>query len=51
MAKYIDRRPPMATGDLPGDRDAILNYLSYLQDRMNFILTLIYKEAKNHETS
>lgn len=43
--KKIDRRPPDKTGDLRSD--AIIDYLNYLRDEINFILTQIYKNGGN----
>jgi len=39
----IDKSPPALTGDVNQDLSEILRYLAYLQERMNFILSLIYK--------
>ena len=46
MAKYIDRTPPAATGDTKRDVQEILDYLNYLREQINYILTLIYKQQQ-----
>lgn len=42
--KYIDRTPPELSGDQAKDQKAILEYMIYLQEQLNWILSLIYKE-------
>lgn len=39
----LDRRPPDKTGDLR--TDAIIDYLDYLRNEINFILTQLYKNG------
>ena len=47
MAKYIDKSPPRPTGDQEADAMAIYNYLCYVQEQLNFILTQLYKNSRN----
>lgn len=46
MARFIDRMPPEPTGDEKRDTQAIINYLSYMYEQLNFILSLIYKQNR-----
>ncbi len=39
--KKIEKRPPAPTGDPAADVRAQAEYLDYLREQMNFILTLI----------
>ena len=39
----IERRPPQTTGDAAADAQQLAEYLEYLRQEINFILTLIYK--------
>ena len=43
-SKKIEKRPPDMTGDPRADAQALADYMEYLREEMNFILTLIYKE-------
>jgi len=43
--RKIDRRPPAPTGNAAADLGALQNYLEYLRDELNFILTQIYKNT------
>lgn len=40
MAHYIDQLPPQPTGNPATDAASALRYLAYLQEQMNFIITL-----------
>ena len=42
----IDRQPPTPTGNKDRDLQAMYEYLMYLQEQMNFILTNIEKGGK-----
>lgn len=44
--KYIDRDAPVYTGDEKKDLKSMMEYLAYLKEQMNYILSLIYKEMK-----
>ena len=43
--KGIDRTPPQITGDAQKDLRAMHDYLYYLQERLNYILSVV--EVKN----
>lgn len=45
--RYIDRTPPVITGNTKADLQSIAAYLSYLQEQMNFILSSMEKQRKN----
>ena len=45
--KYIDRRSPTPSGDTSRDVNEVIDYLAYLNEQTNFILSLIYKDAAN----
>ena len=47
LTKLIEKTPPDLTGDSETDTAAMRNYLLYLREQFNFILTNIYKEL-NH---
>ena len=47
MIRLIDRTPPEMTGDAEKDMAALFNYISYLQEQLNFILTKIGRETNN----
>ena len=40
MAKYIDKAPPQVTGDPAKDMAAVVDYLGYLRELLNYILTV-----------
>ena len=40
----IEKAPPTMTGNPQEDNKALAEYLDYLREQMNFILTLIYKQ-------
>lgn len=44
--KLIDRTPPETTGNTAQDLRAMQDYLNYLREQINFILTLIYRERE-----
>lgn len=44
--KYIDKSPPMMTGDSKRDIQSIVEYLAYLQETVNFNLTQMAKEKR-----
>lgn len=46
MGKYIDRTPPTSTGDQKKDAQAVFDYLNYLREQMNYILSLIYRQQQ-----
>lgn len=39
MARQIDKYPPALTGDAKKDLEAMQNYLYYLREQINFILS------------
>ena len=45
MAKFIDRNPPELTGDAKKDLAAMQNYLYYLREQVNFILSTMNKNG------
>ena len=47
MGRYLDRLPP----DGPADTREICEYLYWLREQMNFILSALYKkeEANDHQ--
>ena len=47
--RKIDKRPPNLTGDPKEDAQKVEDYLNYLRDQMNFILSTIYKYGKEDE--
>jgi len=46
-ARKIEKRPPALTGDRDADLRAMKEYLDYLHEQMNFILSLIYKQMNS----
>lgn len=44
--KYIDKSPPSVSGDSEKDTQAIVDYLAYLQETVNFNLAQIAKEKR-----
>lgn len=40
----IEKAPPALTGNPQEDNKALADYMDYLREQMNFILTLIYKQ-------
>lgn len=44
--RQIDRRPAGLTGDTQRDLQAIVDYLAYLQEQINFILAGLEKGEK-----
>ncbi len=42
--KKIDKAPAPLTGDVRKDQQELRNYLVYLREQLNFILTQINKE-------
>lgn len=47
MGKYIEKMPPRQTGDTEKDLAAILEYLSYLREQENFLISRIYKAIES----
>ena len=43
-AYKIEKSPPAMTGDAQTDARLLAEYMEYLREQMNFILTLIYKQ-------
>lgn len=43
MIKIIEKDPPTATGNTRADIKALENYLVYLKEQLNWILTIITK--------
>lgn len=39
----IDKTPPVPTGDSKQDVASVYDYLSYMQEQLNYILTIIDK--------
>ncbi len=39
--RKIEKRPPAPTGDAAADAQALADYLDWLREQINFILTLI----------
>lgn len=48
MIRLIDKMPPAPSGDAQRDAAAALEYMSYLREQMNFILTNLNREAGNN---
>ena len=42
--RIIDKQPPKPTGNPEKDAKAALEYMAYLREQMNYILTQIYKK-------
>lgn len=42
--RLIEKRPPALTGNAQADVRALSEYVNYLRDELNFILTLHAKE-------
>lgn len=40
----IEKAPPALTGDAQTDARLLAEYMEYLREQLNFILTLIYKQ-------
>lgn len=40
----IDKAPPAATGDTRADISAIINYLYYLREQLNFMIHKLERE-------
>lgn len=47
----IDREPPRMTGNASQDARALRDYLMYLQQQLNFILTQLQKGGANGSES
>ena len=47
--RKIDKRPPHLTGDPKTDAQKTEDYLSYLREQINFILSNIYKNGKEDD--
>ncbi len=47
MTGYLDKMPPVSTGDVRKDLRETMEYLIYLQEQMNFILSKINKQLTN----
>lgn len=45
--RYIDRMPPVPTGNTQSDLQSIAAYLSYLQEQMNFILSAMDRKSQD----
>ncbi len=43
-AYKLEKSPPALTGNPQEDVKALADYIDYLHEQMNFILTLIYKQ-------
>ena len=43
-SKKIEKRPPDMTGDPRTDTQRLAEYMEYLREEINFILTLLYKQ-------
>lgn len=43
----IDRQPPAPTGDRDKDMQAMLDYMAYLYEQLNFILANVQKGDGN----
>lgn len=43
-ARKIEKRPPDMTGDPKTDAQRLAEYLNYLREELNYILTLLYKQ-------
>jgi hypothetical protein len=43
MASYIDKAPPVTTGDADKDLKALAEYCWYLYEQINFIVSQINK--------
>ena len=48
MIRLIDRTPPAPSGDAEKDAAAALDYMSYLREQLNFIITHLNREAGNN---
>ena len=48
MIRLIDRTPPVMSGDEKQDVRALYEYIAYLQEQLNFILTNIGREGQNN---
>ena len=44
--KKIEKRPPTLTGDVNEDNRRMAEYLAYLYEQLNYILTLLYKDMR-----
>lgn len=49
--RKIEKRPPMLTGETKADVQKLHDYLEYLRDELNYILTLIGKNMNGGENS
>ncbi len=45
MSRKIDKLPPSCSGNLKDDTQAVINYLVYLHEQINFILAKLDKQA------
>jgi len=45
MSRKIDKLPPVYSGSLKEDTQAIINYLVYLHEQINFILAKLDKQV------
>ena len=46
-SKYIDKDPPMMTG--PEAEESIIDYLAYLKEQLNFVLSNFNKRLQRLE--
>jgi len=46
LNRKIDKAPPAPTGDARQDIEAITDHMAYMQEQVNYILSLIYKAVE-----
>ncbi len=51
MASYLEKAPPVMTGETKRDLQAIAEYLAYCKEQTNFILSQLYRRQLAQERS